>query len=115
MHNSTDDNLISLDDVLIRGTLSTIGINENANDLALNLFPNPATDNVQVNYTLTSKTTVTISMYDVTGKLVSSVSRGEEQNGRHFATINTSSIAKGFYTVKVETNFGQSTSKLIVR
>lgn len=112
---STDDNLISLDDVLIRGTLSTIGINENENNLALSLFPNPATDNVQVNYTLTSETTVTINLYDVTGKLVATVSEGEQAQGRHFAHINTSSLAKGFYTVKVATAFGQSTSKLIVR
>lgn len=112
---STDDNLISIDDVLIRGTLSTIGINENANDIALNLFPNPATDNVQVNYTLTAETTVTIDMYDVTGKLVATESKGEQAQGRHFAHINTSSLAKGFYTVKVTTNFGQNTSKLIVR
>ena len=111
---STDDNLISLDDVLIRGTLFN-GINENKNDIALNLFPNPATDNVQVNYTLTSETIVTISLFDVTGKLVSTVSEGSQAQGRHFAHINTSSIAKGFYTVKVETSFGQSTSKLIVR
>lgn len=113
-HNSDDDNLISIDDILIRGTLFN-GIKENKNDLALNIFPNPATDDVQVSYTLTSETMVTINLYDVTGKLVTSVSRGEEQNGRHFASINTSSIAKGFYTVKVITNFGQSTSKLIVR
>lgn len=111
---STDDNLISLDDVLIRGTLFN-SINENKNDLALNLFPNPATDNVQVNYTLTSETNVTINLYDVTGKLVSTVSEGNQAQGRHFAHINTSSLAKGFYTVKVETSFGQSTSKLIVR
>ena len=113
-HNSDDDNLISIDDIMIRGTLFN-GINENKNDLALNLFPNPATDNVQVSYTLTAETTVTINLYDVTGKLVATESKGEQPNGRHFANINTSSVAKGFYTVKVVTNNGQSTSKLIVR
>ncbi len=113
--NSTDDNLISFDDVMIRGTLSTIGINEKNNDLGLNLFPNPATENVQVNYTLTAETTVTINLYDVTGKLVSSTSNGSQDQGRHFAHINTADLAKGFYTVKVATSFGQSTSKLIVR
>lgn len=114
--NSTDDNLISLDDVMIRGTLSTIGINENdANNLGLHLFPNPASDNVQINYTLTAESTVTINLYDVTGKLVATESKGAQPNGRHFAHINTSTLAKGFYTVKVSTDFAQSTSKLIVR
>lgn len=112
--NSADDNLVSIDDVMIRGTLYN-SINENKNDLSLNLFPNPATDNVQVNYTLSSESMVTINLYDVTGKLVATVSKGEQPQGRHFAHINTSDLAKGFYTVNVVTSFGASTSKLIVR
>jgi Secretion system C-terminal sorting domain len=113
--NSEDDNIISLDDVMIRGTLSTIGVNENKADIGLNLFPNPATDNVQVNYSLSSETNVTINIYDVTGQLISSESNGAQAQGRHFAHINTSSLAKGFYTVSVKTTFGTSTSKLIVK
>ena len=101
---------------MIRGTLPTIGVNDkDVTNLDLNLFPNPATDNVQVNYTLSSDTDVTINMYDVTGKLVASESKGEQAHGRHFAHINTANLAKGFYTVKVVTSFGASTSKLIVR
>jgi len=115
LHNSTDDNLISLDDVMIRGTLPTIGVEENENSIALNLFPNPASENVQVNYTLTSQTDVTIAIYDVTGKLIESQSKGTLASGRHFSNINTANLAKGFYTVKVSTSFGQSTSKLIVK
>ncbi len=116
-HNSFDDNLISIDDIMIRGTLSNpfASVYENQNDLALNLFPNPATENVQVNYTLSSETIVTIDLYDVAGRLVATESKGEQVQGRHFAHINTADLSKGFYTVKVSTSFGQSTSKLIVR
>jgi hypothetical protein len=115
LHNTTDDNLLSIDDVMVRGTLPTNGVNENKADLGLNLFPNPATDNVQVNYNLSAETNVTIDLYDVTGKLIASDAKGSQPAGRHFAHINTSEIAKGFYTVKVSTSFGQSTSKLIVK
>ncbi|MFL5763656.1 MAG: T9SS type A sorting domain-containing protein [Bacteroidia bacterium] len=115
LHNSTDDNLLSIDDVMIRGDLPTNGINENKADLGLNLFPNPASDEVQVNYNLSAETNVTIELYDVTGKLIDSDAKGAQPAGRHFAHINTSDIAKGFYTVKVTTAFGQSTSKLIVK
>lgn len=116
-HNTHDDNAISFDDVMVRGTPSNplAGIIEASNVLELNLFPNPATDNVQVNYNLTAETTVTINIYDVAGKLVASDSKGEQAQGRHFANINSSEFAKGFYTVKVVTSLGQSTSKLIVR
>ncbi len=114
LHDSHDDNLISLDDVMVRGN-PTVGINENKLDLGLNLFPNPATDNVQVNFELAAETTVTISVYDVTGKLVNTISKGNQAQGRHFAFINTSELAKGFYTVSVQTATGLSTAKLIVK
>ncbi len=112
-HNSADDNLISFDDVMIRGTLAT-GITEHSNEIALNVYPNPATDNTTIIYTLTSETSVVISVYDITGKVISTENKGSLSQGRHFASINTSTLAKGFYTVTVQTNSGRSTSKLIV-
>ncbi|MBL7887973.1 MAG: T9SS type A sorting domain-containing protein [Bacteroidia bacterium] len=114
LHDSHDDNLMELDDVMIRGDHS-VGINENKLDLGLNLFPNPATDNVQVNYELSAETTVTITVYDLTGKLVNTISKGNQAQGRHFAFINTAEMAKGFYTVTVQTATGISTAKLIVK
>ncbi|MBL7887974.1 MAG: T9SS type A sorting domain-containing protein [Bacteroidia bacterium] len=114
LHDSHDDNLIELDDVMIRGN-HAVGINENKLDLGLNLFPNPATDNVQVNYELSAETTVTITVYDLTGKLVNTISKGNQAQGRHFAFINTAEMAKGFYTVTVQTTTGISTAKLIVK
>jgi hypothetical protein len=114
VHTSFDDNLISIDDFMIRGTLAN-GIKENKTDLGLNVFPNPAADQAQVNYNLSSETSVVISIYDVTGKLISSEAKGNEAAGRHFSSINTAAMAKGFYTVSVQTSFGRSTSKLIVK
>lgn len=111
---SDDDNLIAIDDIMIRGN-NTVGVNENKLELGLNLFPNPATDNVQVNYELSSTSNVTISLYDVTGNLVSVQSKGAQAQGRHFAFINASELAKGFYTVSIQTEKGRSTAKLIVK
>ncbi len=113
-HNTADDNMISFDDVMIRGTLDA-GITENANNISLNVFPNPATENAQVNYTLSSETSVILSIYDVTGKLISSENKGSLSQGRHFANINTALLAKGFYSVSVQTNNGRSITKLIVQ
>ena len=72
-------------------------------------------DNIQVNYVLSAETDVTICINDVTGKQVYSESKGSINQGRHFTFINTSALAKGFYTVAVQTNNGKSTSKLIVQ
>lgn len=112
--NSTDDNLIAVDDIMIRGN-HTVGINENKLELGLNLFPNPATEKVQVNYELSKESSVSISLYDVTGKLISVENKGSQAQGRQFSFINVAELAKGFYTVTVRTENGNSTAKLIVK
>lgn len=116
-HTSFDDNLISIDDILIRGTASNpiAGIKENKMDLILNLFPNPSNNNTQLNFELSAETELSISITDVTGKLVYSENKGTLTRGRHFANINTAALANGFYTVAVQTKNGKSTAKLIVQ
>ena len=117
-HNSTDDNLISIDDILIRGTASNpqASIKElGRTDLSLNVFPNPAVESAQLNFQLASETEVTITVADVSGKLIYSENKGSMVVGRHFAMINTSTLAKGFYTIAVKTNNSKNTTKLIVK
>jgi hypothetical protein len=113
---SFDDNLISIDDFMIRGPLVAAGVTENAStELGLNVFPNPSADMAQVNYNLSAATTVVINIYDVTGKLISSENKGTQDAGRHFTSINTGAMANGFYTVSVRTANTVSTTKMIVK
>ncbi|MFY9307713.1 MAG: T9SS type A sorting domain-containing protein [Bacteroidia bacterium] len=117
-HNSFDDNLISIDHIMVRGTPSNpaAGIKEqNRNDLSLDVFPNPANEFAQLNFELPAETEVTITVSDVTGKVVYSENKGSQLAGRHFAKINTSSLAKGFYSIAVQTNNSRNTVKLIVK
>jgi hypothetical protein len=115
-HASFDDNLISIDDFMIRGNNTPVGIaNESKGDIKLNVFPNPAADNAQVNYTLTEETNVIISIYDVAGKLIASENKGSQTAGRHFSAVNTAAMANGFYTVSIQTNSGTTTTKMIVK
>ncbi len=117
-HNSDDDNIISIDDVMIRGNINpNAGVKENKFDLNLNVFPNPVNNKniAQLNFELPAESVITISVNDVTGKLVYSENKGSLAQGRHFATVNTGALSKGFYTIAVQTVNGKSTAKLIVQ
>jgi hypothetical protein len=114
-HQSFDDNMISIDDFMIRGTNVVTGIAEKTDEIGLNVFPNPAVDVAQVNYTLASESNVVITIYDVTGKVISTVNKGSQPAGRHFSAINTAEMANGFYTVSVQTGTTNSVAKLIVK
>ena len=115
LSNSHDDNGITIDDIMIRGNKNTQGINEYTNEMALSIYPNPANEAAKVNFKLSAETSVLINVYDITGKLVYSENKGSMAQGNHFTYLNTSVLAKGFYTVSVQTSIGNSTVKLIVQ
>ncbi|MDF2436753.1 MAG: hypothetical protein K0Q95_1129 [Bacteroidota bacterium] len=114
-HNSNDDYLISIDDFMIRRTVTGVESSSVSNELSLNVFPNPSVDVAQVNYNLPSSSNVTITVYDVTGKVISVENKGNQSAGRNFTMINTSVLANGFYTVTVQTDATRISAKMIVK
>ena len=72
------------------------------------VYPNPTTDGV---FTVTSsKELKCVDVYSIAGVAVASV----ECEG-NAVTVNAAGLAKGVYFVKVETEVGVSTSKLVVK
>ena len=115
LSDSHDDNGITIDDIMIRGNKSVQGINEYSNEIGLSIYPNPAKESAQLNYSVSSETSVVVNVYDITGKLILSENKGTVSQGHHTSVINTSVLAKGFYTVSVQTNNGRSIVKLIIQ
>ena len=72
------------------------------------LYPNPVSDGV---FTVSSSKVIkNVEVYSTAGALVESV-KSDANN----VTISASNLAKGIYFVKVETEAGASTTKLIVK
>ena len=112
-HTSTDDNLLELDDVLVTGTDFT-GIAEHTNEIQVSAYPNPAHDQLNLRYTLDNVTAVTINVYDMNGRLVSSENKGAQTAGAQQATVNVSAIPAGMYRVELVTETGRSNSRVVV-
>jgi hypothetical protein len=95
---------------------SSSGIDKHTvNENELTLFPNPATDNVRVTYTLRERATVSVKLYNLNGELVADLLNetqdvGIQNNDAHLPT----GLAKGLYMVKLTINGQQSTQKLMV-
>ncbi len=79
--------------------------NETAN-YSLNVFPNPSTDYVNINYNLPQKTNVNIEIFDITGNKVASVVNNQEQEGTQTQTFYPE-LSVGTYFIKM--NFGKNT------
>jgi len=81
---------------------TTVGINEHTTDnIQFNVFPNPS--NACVNFTTNHPDASTISVFDITGKLV------ERQNlNEGKLKVDVSSYNKGLYLYSVTTNEGKT-------
>jgi len=89
---------------------------ETASSSHFTLFPNPATDEVNIKFTLKTSSDIKISIYDVSGKLIKTDrSSGQFPRGEFLKTIDTRSLQKGIYLVSIETSEYKDTKKLIIK
>jgi hypothetical protein len=80
----------------------------------MTVYPNPANNAASVMFDLKAGSTLSIGMYDITGKLVKSIFTGEKTSGSHAFTVDLSNVQPGFYTVRMATAVGSKTVSLVV-
>lgn len=97
VHDADDDNLVSIDDILVTGTL--VGVSETLADQKVSIFPNPASDKITLSYRLPATSPVLVTVYDVKGSKVMQQSKGIQIAGDQQATLDISSLAAGSYNV----------------
>lgn len=113
VHNSTDDNLISIDDILVTGTSPT-NIKKVDRQVGFDIFPNPAKQFANITLDLPVTTGVNIHVYSVDGKLIRTIQQGYRIKGTHQLQIDVADLAPGIYNIVVQTkdfNLGKSLIK----
>lgn len=76
--------------------------------------PNPCSDATTVEFGLKNTSNVTITLFDLTGNKVQSVTNQTYRAGYHHLTINTSALNSGIYFCRLATPEGVTTQKIIV-
>lgn len=91
---------------------NTTGISTVATLSNINLYPNPATDNVLVSFNSQSASN-TVSLIDVTGRIIE-IKTIENNGSKCKETLNLSSVADGLYFIKIDTGTDSKLMKLQV-
>jgi hypothetical protein len=99
--------------VLVSGK-STSGIKEISNIAAMKLYPNPAKNNLFVEFDLTENSQVSISIFDLNGKQVGSKVVNTFNKGSNSVELPLDEFLNGFYFVNMVSDKGVVTSKLSV-
>lgn len=117
--NFANNNGNSSGDIIHTATLTIpesfgVGIAEVESTGAFTIYPNPATDRVNLQYPVEKTQRVAISIYDLSGKLISKSFDSDETPGLHHQEIAVNDFPKGIYLVQVIKD-GQSFSRKLVK
>ncbi len=88
---------------------------ESSNGVDLKLFPNPATTHTTVQYNLSSTSNVSLELYDINGRRISTLNQGSRPAGLHSVEMDCSNLNKGVYMVRIISNSATQTSKLVIQ
>ncbi|MCQ2284025.1 MAG: C10 family peptidase [Bacteroidales bacterium] len=80
----------------------------------VNVYPNPATDNLHVDFSLNESGHVLCRLMDAAGKIVRTQDV-EAVSGENHTMMNVSNLAKGFYMLEMTTPTGKSIQKVMVQ
>jgi hypothetical protein len=73
-------------------------------DVSLRLFPNPVEGNAFIEFTIPNAERVKVDIYDVTGRIIQSLSDQSYTEGVHQLTVSSSGWRSGVYFVSVRTD-----------
>jgi Tfp pilus assembly ATPase PilU len=88
-----------------------IGVGADA--MATTVYPNPARENVTVQFNSTTESNYTIQLTDITGRVVYAYS-GDAQIGLNSREINLSEVQSGVYLVKIKSAGYNETTRLVI-
>ncbi len=114
VHGTHDDNLIEVDDILVTGTAFT-GIQTPVVNNELQVFPNPASNVINLQFKLQQTSRITIDILNAEGKVVMSKEAGTWLKGNEKISLNVSRLSAGNYQVRIHTNHGDLVRKIEVQ
>ncbi len=107
-------NRFYLDD--INFSIYPVGVNELTRSIQLKLYPNPATSESFVKFTLNDAANVKVSVTDIAGKEVIPAISNNFSPGEQSISINkNNSLSKGIYFVNISLNGAKMCKKLIIQ
>lgn len=93
--------------------LNQISLEEVESTGRIDVFPNPADDELMVDWSNADSDLTQLAIYDATGKVV--LQQRVDKNGIREARLNVSQLAAGYYTIRLTTEQGVVQQKLTIQ
>ncbi|SHJ94436.1 pectinesterase family protein [Epilithonimonas mollis] len=90
----------------------TLAVNNFGKGQAL-VYPNPFADQVKISYHLKSNYDISVSIYDMNGRIVKSIEKSNQKSGNNELVIDGNDLKPGIYFYSLKTDSRQINGKLI--
>lgn len=108
-------NSLFIDDVVARaGWPLNVNTAKAATTDEISVFPNPAKESATLQFSLSNRSNVQISVSDITGRVVGNVINTQLNFGQQQVQIPTANLPEGVYNITIQTEGGVSTHRLTV-
>ena len=91
------------------------GMEEISSGVYFNLYPNPTSDDANIQFSLDKEQNVSIEVYNMLGQSMYSLNEGMMSSGQHTITIPGKGLTSGVYFVKFTTDNASTTQKLVIQ
>ena len=90
-------------------------IRDRYNPLTFNVFPNPNTGNFQLYLENNALESISLELFDVTGKITYSNNIEFQSGNTKLVSLNFSNLAKGVYYIRVSDDNNQYVRSIVIR
>lgn len=112
--NVTDGgNNLYVDDINLNA-ISTNIVGTISNGSQVHVFPNPADDNLNLEYELVKSGSFSYEVIDVIGRMIVSMNLGIQSAGKHSLLLDVTSLAGGIYFIKISMDQNRVIKKIII-
>jgi hypothetical protein len=80
---------------------TTTGVIENADDVSVSVFPNPASAMLNINFTTTMDQRITVDVINTLGQTIRSIDFGIIPSGKNTNTVSVAGVPAGVYCLKI--------------
>ncbi|MBL6963572.1 MAG: T9SS type A sorting domain-containing protein [Bacteroidetes bacterium] len=107
--------VLALDNVQFPASISTGDEITISNVEQIRTYPNPFKTSTKIDYQLSNNSHVSIKIFDISGKLITTLIDEDQKRGNHMAFFTPVNIPEGVYIFRIETNLGVKSGKLILK
>ncbi len=104
---------LSVNSIILKASTTSVKSNLEKADLKIKIYPNPATDLVNIEFSLPEKRAMKISLFNANGQIIKSICDTDFDSGHHKIQMNSNNLVSGMYWITFRSEYNSQTIKLI--